>query len=107
VFFDCVYPPSDLRAVSDSFLKKMRRRFCFDFFVFFLSHFENAKTLSSGERRKPPDTDMPSLSHFDFARSIIATQPQNNYIELWRKRHGYRFDHFERKSVLGHTFEHC
>jgi len=23
--------------------------------------------------------------------------PQGDYIDLWRKRHGYRFDHFERK----------
>lgn len=33
--------------------------------------------------------------------------PQNEHIELARKRHGYRFDHFEKKrkreSRMAHT----
>lgn len=32
-------------------------------------------------------------------------QPQNEYIEQSRKRHGYRLDHFEKKYVLSRTIE--
>lgn len=31
---------------------------------------------------------------------IFNLQPQNEYIEQFRKRHGYRFDYHERKQVI-------
>ena len=39
-----------------------------------------------------------SLKFFPSPTNTI--QPQNEYIEQSRKRHGYRLDHFEKKYVL-------
>jgi len=36
---------------------------------------------------------------------ILYMQPQNEYIEQSRKRHGYQLDHFEKKYVLSRTIE--
>ena len=30
-------------------------------------------------------------------RVALATMPQNEHMELYRKRYGYRMDHFEKK----------
>lgn len=38
-----------------------------------------------------------SLSRECIELSSLYVQPQNEYIEQFRKRHGYRFDHFEKK----------
>ncbi|RRT43877.1 hypothetical protein BHE74_00036194, partial [Ensete ventricosum] len=35
------------------------------------------------------------------AADFNAAMPQGDYIELHRKRHGYRLDHFERKRKKG------
>ena len=35
----------------------------------------------------------------DSSHFVFEIQPQNEYIEQFRKRHGYRLDHFEKKYV--------
>ena len=34
---------------------------------------------------------------------FFCQQPQNEYIEQFRKRHGYRLDHFEKRYAVKYT----
>lgn len=63
--------------------------FLIEVIEFFLSHEMCAKVLTF---------------FFPFPRTLYM-QPQNEYIEQSRKRHGYRLDHFEKKYVLSCTIE--